>query len=615
MKTQPKEHILICLSSSPSNVKIIQTAGEMAKAYQGTLTALFVETPDYPYMQPEDQKRLQKNIELAKQLGASLEQVSGEDISYQIAEYARINGITKIVVGQSSTMRNVFGTKSLTERLPELAPDAEIFIIPDGNRNRSYRYKQHPKTSFSFFDLFQMLLILTAVTGLSLLFYRLGFTDANIITLYILGVLLISIRTEKMVYSVLASMASVIVFNFFFTDPRYTLLAYDIGYPMTFIVMFLASLMTGTLASKMKILAKQSANQAYRTQILLETNQALQQAKNQTDILLTTRDQLTKLTGREAKIELDTTEKTEKDFTESENRTERRYPIHIGHQFFGTASLDISQKAMDVSENSIVLSILGECALALENEKNNREKEQSAVLAKNEQLRANLLRTISHDLRTPLTSISGNASNLLTNEDDFSPEIRQQLYLDIYDDSMWLYHMVENLLSVTRMEGEGVNLQTSVELLEDLVEEALHHVDRRASEHSIHLKKEAELLMVRVDGRLIMQVVINLVNNAIKYTQAGSEITILVRKNGNFAEVSVSDNGNGIPDEKKEQVFEMFYSGEKSVADGKRSMGLGLPLCKAILSIHGGKISLEDAETGGARFTFTLPIEEVELHE
>ncbi len=270
---------------------------------------------------------------------------------------------------------------------------------------------------------------------------------------------------------------------------------------------------------------------------------------------------------------------------------------------------------MDVFEYSIVNSILGECALALENEYNTKEKEKAAILAKNEQLRANLLRTISHDLRTPLTSISGNASNLMTHGDEFSSEIREKLYTDIYDDSMWLINLVENLLSVTRMEGGQVELHATVELLEDLVAEALKHVDRRADERQIRMVVEDDLLMIRADGKLIMQVIINLVNNAIKYTPAGSEIRVIVRQTGKMAEVCVADNGPGIPDDKKEQVFEMFYSAGRFAADNQRSMGLGLPLCREIVSAHGGSIRLEDDPSGGASFTFELPIEEVHLNE
>lgn len=166
----------------------------------------------------------------------------------------------------------------------------------------------------------------------------------------------------------------------------------------------------------------------------------------------------------------------------------------------------------------MLLSILGEGALAIENRRNALEKEQAALQARNEELRANLLRTISHDLRTPLTSISGNASNLLSNGETLDTETRNKICTDIFDDAQWLIGLVENLLSITRIEDGRMNLQISPQLMDEMIEEALHHVNRKSCEHTITTQYGDEILLVNVDARLIMQVVVNLVDNAIKYT-------------------------------------------------------------------------------------------------
>ena len=262
-----------------------------------------------------------------------------------------------------------------------------------------------------------------------------------------------------------------------------------------------------------------------------------------------------------------------------------------------------------------MLSILGESALAMENEKNYKEKEETAILARNEQLRSNLLRAISHDLRTPLTSISGNASNLLSNGESFDFTTRKRLYSDIYDDSMWLINLVENLLSVTRLDDGRMQLHLSAELMEDVVSEALLHIDRKSTEHNIVVKHADEFLLARMDAKLIVQVIINIVDNAIKYTPAGSNINIETMRHENEAVVKIADYGPGIPDDAKERIFDMFYSGANKVADSRRSLGLGLSLCKSIITVHGGRITVEDNKPHGTIFTFTLPAEEAHLNE
>ena len=289
--------------------------------------------------------------------------------------------------------------------------------------------------------------------------------------------------------------------------------------------------------------------------------------------------------------------------------------IRINQQVYGVVGISMGDVPLDSFENSVLLSILGECALALENIKNAREKEEAAILAQHEQLRANLLRAISHDLRTPLTSISGNASNLLTNFQKMDDDTRKQIFADIYDDSMWLINLVENLLAVTRLEEERVKLNQSAELMDEVIAEALRHVSRESEEHTIQVSGTEEFILAQVDAKLIVQVVINLVDNAIKYTPRGSLIEIRTQKQGNQVVVSVADNGPGIPDEQKKRVFDMFYSGANQIADSRRSLGLGLYLCKSIVNAHGGTISVSDNHPNGTVFTFTLPAGEVELHE
>lgn len=510
-----------------------------------------------------------------------------------------------------------------------------------------------PYDDYVLIDLLKSVLVLASASAIGFCFKKLDFADANIITVFVLAVLIISIVTAQRVYSLVFSIISVLLFNFLFTEPCFTLHVYDDGYPMTFLIMFIVAFLSGTLALQLKSQAEQSERVAFRTRILFETNQLLQQAEGYDKIISATAKQLIKLTGRDVvfypvkekelgimqrfsagisegikdQLYEDERERTVATWVMKNNRragaTTEIMPdarcmylaIRVNQKIYGVVGIEAETEPIDSFESSILLSIIGECAFALENEKINKEKEDAAVQMQNEKLRADLLRAISHDLRTPLTSISGNASNLLANEAYFDEETRKRLYMDIYDDSMWLIGLVENLLSVTRLEEGRMNLNISVELVEEVIEEALKHVNRKKNEHCISVEQEEEFLLARMDPRLIVQVVINIVDNAIKYTQEGSNIWVKTYREDRMAVITIADDGPGISDEGKRQVFEMFYTGTNKIADSHRSLGLGLALCKSIVNAHGGEITVYDRKPKGTVFEFTLPAGEVHIHE
>ena len=652
----PKEHILVCLSSSPSNERIVRMAGKMAQAFSGSLTALYVQTPGDADMNAEDTVRLQANMRLAQQFGAEIITTHGEDVATQIAEYARLSDVTKIVIGRSGVQRRHFWSEpTLTERLIALAPEVDIHIIPDVEAYKSYRRKRPLTIRPAFPTAWELLLtigILAAATVIGLAFLRLGFANANIIMVYLLGVLLTSAFTSGYTCGVLSAFLSVILFNYFLTEPRLSLAAYGSKYPITFAVMFAAALLTGTLAAKLKAHAQLSARDAYRTKLLFDMNRQLQKAETPDEVYQMTATQIQKLMQRDVLIypaqgdalldgnvypadgsspycipDTDQEQNVIQWVWQNRKRagaTTQNFPkakrlylaIRTGQQVFGVVGIPIDQKNQpDAFTSSVLFSILGECALALESLRNAEEKEKAAVLAKNEQLRANLLRSISHDLRTPLTAISGNADTLLHSYNVLDEQTRKQIFTDIYDDAQWLTGLVENLLSVTKIADGSVKLRLSDQVVDDIVSESLRHIDRRSAEHHITVDCGDEPLLVRVDAGLIVQVLINLVNNAVKYTPAGSNIRITAIPRENMAEICVSDNGPGIPDELKERVFEMFFTGDNPIGDSRRSLGLGLTLCQAIIHAHHGEMTLKGNSPHGCIFSFTVPLSEVNLNE
>ena len=645
-QSKKKEHILVGLSSAPSNSKIVETASKMARAFDATLTALYIKTSQSEVLSEENAKRLQNNIKFAERMGATIVTVYSDDVALQMAEYAKTSGATKIVIGRTATKRaGIIPKPTLADKLIALATNIDIHIIPDADSDlREQKETLFKKTNALSIvkDLAISLGIIIVASLIGLFFAHLGFSEANIITLYILGVLITSIVTSSKLAWGFSSVASVLIFNFLFTKPRFSLMAYGDGYPITFAIMFVASLITGSLASKMHNQTKQSSQAAYRTKILFDANRLLQRASDDEEVLKITAEQLKKLLNREIVIFKqnkdalqtlvyaldDSFQIGEKelniatsilinhsyDYKDAQLRCDY-YPLKTQLRTYGIVAVYKNEKEIDSFENNIVLSLVGECALALENLFNAKEKELAAVLAENEQLRANLLRAISHDLRTPLTAISGNASNLISNASSFDEQTKLSIYNDIYNDSMWLINLVENLLSITRLEEGRMNLNFTAELIDEVVAEAVKHVHMRQGGQKITVVHKDEFLLAKMDTRLIIQVIINILDNAIKYTPKDSMITITTEKQKDKAIISIADNGAGIPDELKERVFDMFYTGANKMADSRRSIGLGLALCKSIISVHGGEIFVKDNVPSGAIFTFTLPIGEIKINE
>lgn len=652
----PKEHILVCLSSSPSNERIVRMAGKMAQAFCGSLTALYVQTPGDADMNAEDTVRLQANMRLGQQLGAEIVTTHGEDVATQIAEYVRLSDVTKIVIGRSGVQRRHFWSESmLTEQLITLAPEVDIYIIPDVEAYKNCRRNQPLTIRPAFPTARELLLtigILAVTTVIGWIFLRLSFANDNIIMVYLLGVLLTSTFTSGYTCGVLSAFLSVLLFNYFLTEPRLSLAAYGSKYPITFAVMFAAALLTSTLAAKLKAHAQLSARDAYRTKLLFDMNRQLQKAETPEEVYRMTATQIQKLMQRDVLIypaqgnalldgniypadgsspysipDTDREQNVVQWVWQNRKRagaTTQNFPkakrlylaIRTGQQIYGVVGIPMEKQTQpDAFTSSVLFSILGECSLALDNLRNAREKEEAAVLAKNEQLRANLLRSISHDLRTPLTSISGNADTLLHSYDVLDEQTRKQIFTDIYDDAQWLTGLVENLLSITKIVDGSVKLHLSDQVVDDIISEALRHIDRRAAEHHIAVDCGDVLLLARMDAGLIMQVLINLVNNAVKYTPVGSNIRITAIPRENMAEICVSDNGPGIPNELKERVFEMFFTGGNPIGDSRRSLGLGLTLCQTIVHAHHGEMTLKDNSPHGCIFSFTIPLSEVNLNE
>lgn len=639
------DHILICLSSAPSNAKVIRTAARMAEAFHSGFTALFVQTPETKELSGENIKRLRSNLRLAEQLGAQIATVYGADPAEQIAEYARVSGITKIVMGRVNHRQHPWiGQKSLADRLIERT-DLDVYIIPD----RQPLYKKplgklrKSRVRFSWRDAVVTLLCLAISTAVGFAFDWAGFSESNIITIYILGVLVTAVSTSGHLYGAANSLLSVLAFNFFFTEPRFTLQADGPSYPVTFLIMLSSSIIASSLASRVKEQARMAAEKSYYTELLLGSSQKLQTIRTEWDCLRLTAEQLSRMFDRPVIYALNDADK-ELDFriepADEHTLLEKLSTEEIGvakwvqknnkHAGATTNTLPDSKWLFlsvrgtrgvmgivgvpiagyvvpDAFEKNLMVALLGECGLSQERIRLEEERNQIALQTQRESLQANLLRAVSHDLRTPLTNINGSVGILMGKDQTLKPEVREQLYTAIDDDTNWLINMTENLLAATQLETDRTKLKTAPELLEDLFQSAVRQLDRRARDHHISVDLEDQTLMASMNAGMIQRVIINMMNNAIQYTPKDSHIILSGTRRKDWVEISVSDDGPGIPDEAKKHLFDLFYTAEQGKPDGKRGLGLGLHLCQSIVNAHGGTITVSDHAPSGTTFRFTLP--------
>ncbi len=673
------EHILACITSSTANQKVIRMASHLASAFHADFSAVVVEDVLGKDINTE---QLQANTKLAEQLGAHVSQISGSDISKQVLEFARFSSVSKIIVGKERNRWHANIRTSLPRRLLKTAPDIDLVIVAEEKAPaRREPRVAHVEELLSWKDAGITAGLLICATLVGFIFQQAGFSVANIITVYILAVLAIAVTAGSRWYSFIASALSVLAFNFFFTEPFFSLQAYDGSYPVTFIIMFAAAFITSTVAGKLKIQEKASTKKAYETSIMLNTTRQLQQAKNEDDILTMSAAQIVRLFGKSvilysvsegqlsaprlfivdasagegalevplrasgSSFELNTSrEALSYRFTVDSEETKvlTRCLSEKGravaewvfknnrHAGAGTGTLNeaeclyLSIRGIDTvcgvigivlehdhfsaDQNNLCLAILNECGLVIERNLLRKKEALALSKAKSEELRANLMQSVSHDLRTPLTAIAGNASMLLKNRVVLDTQQYEKLCLDIYDDSMWLTNLTENLLAITRMGTGAIHIDFTPEVVVDVINEALAHVDRRSLEHNVEVAPIDEYLMARMDSRLIIQVIINLVNNAIEYTPRGSHIMVSAIGQSSFVEISVADDGPGIPDAEKLKIFDMFYT--SGFADRHRGSGFGLFLCKCIVEAHGGTIKVEDNVPSGSVFVCTLPRQE-----
>lgn len=644
--------LLVCISPSPSSAKLIRWTARTAEAFHAPWVAVYVQRIDGHLLSDEEKKTLGENVSLAEKLGAEIITLNGYDNASVVAEYAKISGITNIVVGKS---RNKKSLKSLfdldfEDKLIELLPNIEVHIIPSKVTNSHYRHvrmmRWRESLSISWSDTLKAILLLLMATLISFGIKELNIGDQNVIMVYILSVLFISRFTVGYAFGIVGSIMSVLLFNFFFTVPYYTFNVIEHGYPITVVIMLVVALITSALTVRIKTQARVAVERERRTEVLYNINKKILATRGLHNIIFITTEYIANLFNRSVIFYTEdpvngsngvikqvaedgdagflnsdderavvhwvfTNQKRAGAGTDTLMGAEAFYiPIVSQGKVLGVLGLSCKKKPMDYNQTVFISIIVSQVAMALERQYLSDEQQRILVSSEKEKMRSNLLRAISHDLRTPLTGILGASSAILDNDTTLDRKTCHQLVAHIKEDSQWLIRMVENLLSVTRINEGTMHVAKIPEAVEEVIAESINRIKKRFPNRRISAQVPEEVLLVPMDGILIIQVLINLLENAIKHSNTKSVIEVKVKKTEKWAVFEVIDSGAGIRQDELPYIFEGYISNTKKSADSSRGMGIGLSICLSIIKAHNGKMEAANRNTGGAIFRFSLPIKE-----
>ncbi len=481
---------------------------------------------------------------------------------------------------------------------------------------------------------------LLSATLVGMLFRKIGFKETNVVLLYILAVFITSSLTRGYFWGILASVAATLTFNYFFTRPYHSLQFYDAGYMVTFAVMTVVAFVTSTLTSRKKENAERALEKERETQALYRITSRLTEAKELSDAAETAVVIISDLLGCQAAClcydEKGSPEKTFLQRTEEgtlvikklegEEELKKRlgqlhtsfavglefydWPVYGGQGILGVVRIPAEKAAGFDDAQMVFLHSMLECvALAMDRILAVREQAASQQQMQQERYRGNLLRAISHDLRTPLSGIMGTSEMIMDMSCREDP--RYELALGIHKDAVWLHGMVENILGLTRLQEGRMVIRRQEEAAEEIVGGAVARMAGRAPEHEIQVEAPEKVLMVPMDARLIMQVLINLLDNAVKHTDVTQEIRVTVKKDsrGENAVFTVADRGEGIAAEDLPNIFQTFYTSQIKPVDSRKGIGLGLTISESIVRQHGGRMEAHNRTDGpGAEFIFTLPL-------
>ena len=438
--------------------------------------------------------------------------------------------------------------------------------------------------------------VTAAAAGCAFLMDYFGVGNESIIMVFLLGVLFAAVLTSSRAWAVGVALLSAVLFNFLFTEPRFTFLVYSTNDLMLLAFFLVTGIVSGTVTSKLKY-EMELANQNERdVRTMYNIASEILSANGREYVVQKAKALVREYTGLNCDICLETPP------------GQKGLPIQSPSGVLG--SLTVRGEAPSASQLLILQAVSTQLGVALERDNLVADRENIRLAMAREQQRGILLRSVAHDLRSPLTALSGAGNLLADHYDALTDAERRKLATDVSEEMVWLADLVENILNMTRISENNLVLNKQDEVIDDIVGEAVKHTERLLRDRQFRAELPDEVVSLPMDGKLIAQVIINLLENAVRHTPPDSAIT-LTAKVGEKLRVAVADTGNGVPEGIRNRLFGRFVTQDQGIVDGRRGLGLGLAICRAIVEAHGGEIHVEDNVPKGAVFTFTLPMEEL----
>jgi two-component system sensor histidine kinase KdpD len=640
-----QERLLVCVGPSPTSAKVIRAAKRLADSLDADWVAVSIDLLQTGEPQKESRARLFANLQLAERLGAETATLSGDDMVAEVISYAQQRNVTKIVIGKSepSVAWGLFRRPSLVDRLINNSGDIDVYVIR-GAAEPLPAPRILTTKDFRWFPWCFTGAVMATTTGIGTLWSYLGLSEANLVMSYLLGVVVVAFRCGRN-QAIAASILAVLLFDVLFVKPHYTIVIDDAEYLITFAVMLVVGLSISTLVVRIRRQAELSRRNERRTEALYRLGRKLSGINGQDFIAAESERAITEVLGGNAIIFLP------HNGTLQPILNQHRL-IALSHSEIGAAQWvydhgQIAGRGTDTlpSARSLYLPLLSpngtvgvlgvehqdasqllmpeyrvilenystQIAMALERDRLMLETQKAQIEVETEQLRNTLLSSVSHDLRTPLAVIAGASSSILRNP-AMNATTQLELLQTVSDESDRLSRLVENLLRLTQVTSAHFFVEKQWHPVEDVIGSSLRRLEHVIGQRPVKVSLPSDVLMGQFDAVLFEQVLVNLLENACRYTPEGSAIDITSGIDGPRLFIDVSDYGPGLATGEEQRVFEKFQRGINAKPDS-RGAGLGLAICKAIVQAHGGEITARNlTERSGVRFRISLPLDSSELN-